>query len=306
MPTLKTYTASDALSWMEELRARFGERMLFRGQNRTWPTIRPSITRDDAATQHNMWEICRLFCGAAMGITGYSVPKGHHRLGILQHYMLRSPVIDLTGTPKIALYFAMTGGTRECVVYSVDRDKACVPGVVFSDHSFLILPAQQGGFAHRWLKQDGYTVGPADWSDQKAVRDFDLLKLNGVERMSFRKQHGDEKLVQHLGDLESIGDDPLAWRVRSIVKNLAETFDLVSPKIQEILEASKTGDPDVVIEARLDRLVKVASRVPALGAIIRKLQMDFKSGYWDTSYAVALDWVEQQLTLSDTSVDKNS
>jgi hypothetical protein len=39
------------------------------------------------------------------------------------HYIGRSPVIDLTGTPVIALYFALLGARLgdKCVVYSVNR-----------------------------------------------------------------------------------------------------------------------------------------------------------------------------------------
>ena len=158
-------TAKAASDWMENQAK--GKRVLFRGQSRVWPTIKPSITRDDSETMRQMLSICNWFNLGAAGVTGYIIEKEHDRLSILQHYILWSPLIDLTGTPKIALYFALLGATsgQECVVYSVDRNKADVQDVVFSDHFFLALPLQEGGLQHRWLKQDGYSVGPEDWSN---------------------------------------------------------------------------------------------------------------------------------------------
>lgn len=100
-----------ALAWMLERRAGPGQ-VLFRGQSRIWPDIRPSITRPDVDedTRRALWEICRRFVHVAqLGLTGYLVSSVHDRLAILQHYILRSPVIDLTGTPEIALYFALLG-----------------------------------------------------------------------------------------------------------------------------------------------------------------------------------------------------
>ena len=75
-----------------------------------------------------MWALCRWFQKAAAGVTGYSIPNEHDRLAILQHYIGRSPVIDLTATPEIALYFALSGAISgsTCVVYSLDRSKCTI------------------------------------------------------------------------------------------------------------------------------------------------------------------------------------
>ena len=218
---------------------------------------------------------------------------------LLQHYILRSPVIDLTGTPEVALYFALLGATtgQKCVVYAINPSEAEAPGVVFSDHSFLILPPRDGGAKHRWLRQDGYSVGPADWSNVEAVDNFDLLTLSGVDHMCFEKGHGDEKLVSGLGDLESLDDDPLASRVRGAVNSIARAigaFD--SPGIQEILKNSKTRDPDSELADEIDRLIAIAKGDNALQALVQDLEGMKKAlngGYWDTSWSVGL-WSAQK------------
>ena len=133
MSNMQTNSAKDALEWMENKAGGKGGQVLFRGQSRVWCTIKPSITRDDQETRNRMWAICHRFYSSAAGVTGYAIEKGHDRLAILQHYILRSPVIDLTGTPKVALYFALRGAElgQECVVYAVERNKAEVSGIVF-------------------------------------------------------------------------------------------------------------------------------------------------------------------------------
>lgn len=68
-------TAREALQWMEKKIAGQSDRFLFRGQNRIWPTIRPSITRLDEQTMREMWAICRWFHTAAHGVTGYHIPN---------------------------------------------------------------------------------------------------------------------------------------------------------------------------------------------------------------------------------------
>lgn len=222
-------SARDALDWMNLKMRRPDSRVLFRGQNRVYPTIKPSMARLNAETMVEMWNVCRRFHTAANGITGYSVPSGHDRLAILQHYVGSSPVIDLTGNPTVALYFALRGVQvgNECVVYSIDQS-ACDPEqVVFADHEVLLLQPQDGGLQHRWLKQDGYSVAPRKWPALDAVRNFDLLNLSGVESKSFIKAAGDDDLTTSLADLEDISSDPLARAVRATVVAVAESLNLL-------------------------------------------------------------------------------
>jgi hypothetical protein len=235
-------TARDALSWMED-QAASHRRVLFRGQNRVYPSIRPSMARLDEETMVRMWNICRRFHTAAHGITGFHISSGSDRLAVLQHYIGYSPVIDLTGTPAIALYFALRRANLgdECIVYSIDQDAPDQTTVVFTDHAFLLLDLRDGGLEHRWLKQDGYSISPKGWPALDAVCQFDLLALPGVKNARFIKQTGDDQLVRHLGALEEASSDPLAAAVRATFVAVAQSLDLLTPSIQKILEASATA-----------------------------------------------------------------
>lgn len=300
MSRSETRSASEALAWMKAQKDP-NNKILFRGQTQVYPTIKPSITRDDPKTQNDMWTICHDFHRAAMGVTGYLIKNEHDRLSILQHYIRRSPVIDLTGTPEIALYFAILGAEirQKCVVYSVDRSKAEVPGVVFSDHSFFFaLPLEDGGLKHRWIKQDGYSVGPDNWFDSNKVEEFDLLELDGVSCMCFEKGPNDAKLVAELGDLESLDDDPLASKVRGVVTSIAKSRGVYSYGIRKILENSETRDPHGERTAEIDCTIAKAKEVNAPPELIQKLEnlkRESEGISWDTSFDVTLSVVQEQL-----------
>ncbi len=292
-------SAREALEWMKRKACGQGDRFLFRGQNRVWPSINPSITRLDDQTMRDMWTVCRWFNTSAHGVTGYHIPNEHDRLAILQHYIGRSPVIDLTATPEIAMYFALQGAepNRECVVYSVERSVAASPDVVFSDHSFLALPLDSGGSKHRWLRQDGYSVGPAGWRDPDVVRGFDLLRLPGVESKCFVKGPADDKLVRHLGDLEDTRSDPLALAVRGTITSIARSLNFLTPGITKALQASKTRDPDAELAAEIDGLISLASTAKAPGGLLDTLgSLRAAVGtHWDTSFECSLDWARGQV-----------
>jgi hypothetical protein len=247
----------------------------------------------------DMWTVCRRFTTAAHGITGYQIPNEHARLAILQHYVGRSPVIDVTATPEIALYFALQGAepNYECVVYSIDRSIAASAGVFFSDHFFLALPLHSGGLKHRWLRQDGYSVGPARWRDLEVVRAFDLLRLPGVESKCFALGHADDQLIRYLGDLESTESDPLALAVRGTVTSVARSLNLLTPGITTVLQASKTRDPDAELTAEIDGLISLASAAKAPADLLDKLGLlrAAVGTHWDTSFDCSLDWARGQI-----------
>ena len=298
MCQLKGYSASDALEWMKD-QSRGDGQVLFRGQTRYWPTIKPSITRDDEDTRRAMWDICRVFHSRANAISGYRTKPGHHRLGILQHYILRSPVIDLTGTPEIALYFAISGAIpgQECVVFSVDQRAAESDAVVFSDHDFLMLPREEGGLTHRWLRQNGYSVGPERWRNRDLVQNFDMLRLDGVSCMRFTRHRDDDRLVEKLGDLESTAGDPLVRKVRWIVQDIAKDLKLLTPSVRRVLESSKTIDPDVELAIEIKELITVARATHDAEALatLQELKASHEDGVWDTGFTASLLWVRDRL-----------
>ena len=294
-------SAIEALQWMKSKASNNDHRVLFRGQNKVWPSVRPSITRDDEQTRTEMWTVCRWFHTAAAGVTGYSIPLEHDRLAILQHYIGRSPVIDLTATPEIALYFALLGANpgSECVVYSVDRAASTPQVAVFSDHSFLTLPLKDGGLKHRWLRQDGYSVGPAEWRDTDAVYKFDLLQLPGVESARFTKDSEDDQLISHLGDLEDTASDPLALAVRGVVTSLVRSLNLTSPGLEKLLRASRTRDPDAELASDIDSLISLTASIDAPAKLVAELQTlrsAVGQSYWDISFDCSLDWARREVS----------
>jgi hypothetical protein len=292
-------SARETLQWMKTKASDNGD-VLFRGQNRVWRTVKPSITRDDAETRKDMWTLCRWFQKAAAGITGYSIPNEHDRLAILQHYIGRSPVIDLTVTPEIALYFALSGAITgsTCVVYSLDRSKCTSCDVTFSDHSFLALPLKDGGMKHRWLRQYGYSVGPTKWRDVDEVQNFDFLRLPGVDSVSFTKDSDDDQLVSHLGDLEDTSSDPLALKVRGVVNCLKRSLNLTGPGLGQVLEASKTRDPHAELAAEIEALIAMAKEINAPIDLLNELQNLRSSAgkfNWDTSFDCTLAVMREKI-----------
>lgn len=300
-------SASEVLEWMKKKAAGQGDRILFRGQNRVWPTVKPSITRLDEQTMKDMWAICRRFNIAAHGVTGYHIPNQHDRLAILQHYVGRSPVIDLTATPEIALYFALQGAeqSHECVVYSVDRSIAASSEVIFSDHLFLALPLDAGGLKHRWLRQDGYSVGPQAWQDLDVITRFDLLKLPGLESKCFTAGSADDGFIRYLGDLEDTVSDQLALAVRGTITSIARSLGLLTPKITELLQLSKTRDPDAELTAEIDELISLASTVKAPPDLLETLCSLRKAvgAHWDMSFDCSLDWARGKIQHLASRID---
>lgn len=300
MPHTRTNSAKHALKWMENQAEEGRNRVLFRGQRRVWSSIKPSITRDVPEIRDRMWDICSKFYSFSGAATGYHIKEGYHRLGVLQHYIRRSPVIDLTGTPKVALYFALQGDElgQERVVYSVNRDEAEVPSVVFTDHFFLVLPPGEGGFKSRWLKQDGYSVGPENWRNAEVVQNFDMLKLNGINCMRFVKQSDDVELVKDLGNLESVDDDPLAPKIRSAVHAMAkEGIETLSPGVERIFADTNLPDPDAALSEEIDCLMaKAKSRGRSdLTVRLEKIKKVSEGCYWDTSWDATLSSVNNEL-----------
>jgi hypothetical protein len=287
-------SAADALQWMQERASRPGQ-ALFRGQIKVYPTIFPSLLRDTVSEElrNAWWSVTRRFISARDGLTGYQIRSPHDALAVIQHYLIKSSVIDVTGTPEIALYFALLdpASTETRVVYAADEAVLKGAGWVVTDHAFLALPLSQGGFKHRWLRQDGFTIGAANWGDLHAARTLDFLQLPSVASFTFRRRPGDEALVSSLGDLETVEDDPLASAVRAVFESIADATGCLAAVRQLIPEAS-TLDAQAQLVAEIEDLI---ARARALGrsaedlAQLNRLLSAAKSRYWDTSWSAALD-----------------
>lgn len=291
-------TGLDALKWMENEQAITTTKLLFRGQNKIWPTIMPSLVRDDEQTITDMYQLCHWFLRVANGITGYCIEKEHDKLAILQHYIGRSPSIDLTGTPIIALYFALLNANvgDKCVVYSIDSTTKA--NVVISNHDFLIRPLEDGGKKHRWLRQDGYTISPNNWRDLSEVKKFDLLKLEGIKTFEFIKHKDDDKRIIQLGDLEEITSDPLAYEVTGAVEAALYSLQLNSQGVLEILDNAKILSPMEQIKKEIDFLLQKSKSYEFPEKIIvtlKNLKNSANKNSWDMSFDVGFSWAKSEI-----------
>jgi hypothetical protein len=278
--------------------------ILFRGQSRVYPTVYPSLLRDNVSEQDHLswWSVTRKFISSRNGLAGYSIPSPHDALAIVQHYLLKSPVIDVTGTPKIALYFALaeqaSGATR--VVYAADAAVLGGTGLVVTDHAFLALPLEQGGRKHRWLRQDGYTVGVHKWENLEASRNLDFAHCDGVEPFTFQFRDDDKDLVKLLrkefGDLEDIEGDPLAGKVRSVFEIIARATGSMKA-VQRLIVGTKTLDAHGQLVAEIERLIEKAQRFgrsEIVSAQLQDLLTAAKSPCWDMGGEASLDyWIRE-------------
>lgn len=298
--------AADALSWMRE-QALGTNQVLFRGQRQLYPTIPPSLLRQDVSEEdrRRWWQALRRFVSSRSGLAGYGIGSAHDAVAIVQHYLVKSPVIDLTGTPEVALYFAIRNASSETsqVVYAADVGKLKEVGLAISDHDFLALPLEDGGCRHRWLRQDGFTAGLPNWADLDGARALDFARLPGVERFLFRAQPDEVSLVAALGDLETVEGDPLAASVRGMFESIARSMGCLDT-VRGMMPPLGTVDAHALLIGELQFLVQ---RSRALGfsnsdvAEIERMLRDAKDGVWDMGYSASLDYWTDKASAASVS-----
>jgi hypothetical protein len=124
------------------------------------------------------YTVCRLASKIANGIRGtVSGLTTEDGLALMQHYGWVSPLIEVTGTIDVAVFFAFLGHEpgKESVIYVFDRKKA-EEDIQFINHDFLLHRLEEGGLKCRWLKQDGYAITKRDHFQMDKVLKFDLKK----------------------------------------------------------------------------------------------------------------------------------
>jgi hypothetical protein len=293
-------SAAAALQWMRERASRPGH-ALFRGQIKVYPTIFPSLLRDTVSEEPRKawWGVTRRFISSRDGLTGYQIRSPHDALAVIQHYLIKSPVLDVTGTPEIALYFALLdpASTATRVVYAAEQAALKGAGWVVTDHAFLALPLNQGGIKHRWLRQDGFTIGAADWGDLYASRTLDFVQLPSVESYTFRRRAGDEALVNCLGDLETVEDDPLASTVRTVFESIAHASGCLAA-VRQLMPQESTLDAQAQLVVEIEDLIARARALrssPEDLAELNKLVSAAKARYWDESWSAGLAYWSNKL-----------
>jgi len=215
-------------------------RFLFRGQRATYPSIKSTfaripVTDMEIGQAYTVYRYAKQIC---QGLRGYMIDH-LDGVAVLQHYGWPTPLIDLTGTLEVAVFFALQGaavGSR-AVIYVVDTEKLPEQAVVV-DHTFLTHTFDDGGRQHRWLRQDGFALTTRDWRAATDAREFDLLTApfrSALEANEFSvtgAEHCD------LADVLSMADDPIPQHLQSLLKLFCDhQFEgVLAPKLAQIVE----------------------------------------------------------------------
>jgi hypothetical protein len=296
-------SASDALDWMKHLCSR-GERLLFRGQSRVYDEIRPSLFRQSLCEGDRdvWWSVTKRFVNVRHGVTGFAIKSPHDAIAVVQHYLLKSPVVDVTMTPEVAIYFSLLGPSADekRVVYAIEAKDVFDAGYHVTDHSFLALPPSDGGLEARWLRQDGFTIGATVWDDLDSARSLDLLKLKGLDSFEFKSQSEDGELFSGLGNLEKTEGDPLAQSVRSVFEISAISLRCLEV-VQRLMPLKGTVDGRAKLVEQISELLDGVRQLGFSEDDIVKIERlkDMAGGEgWDTSWDAEFEYWKARVTKS--------
>ena len=104
MPKRQNPSAIDALAWMRS-RAPSPQKVLSRSQTKLYPDTFSSLYRREVGEEERrQWTVLRRLVSGRDGLTACRIRSPHEGLAVVQHYLIKSPAIDVTGTPEIALY----------------------------------------------------------------------------------------------------------------------------------------------------------------------------------------------------------
>jgi hypothetical protein len=286
---------------------------LFRGQSREHPSVSPTLARLDKQGQMVGYAICRDFNIFADGVTGFHPPtQSHggvagwhppsqiHELAMLQHYFNCSPVIDFSGTPEVALYFALDGAIHgsTCVIYALSTQNIDRKKFEIADHDFLVLPVAKGGLRSRWVRQDGFGVCPKGWKNLMEIQSFDLLKDADMDVCTFPCTPSSLELVSGLGNLLDVSGDPLPQRIKDVLNLMMERPGFLrSPSVDEKIEAMKTPSRSEVLVANINTLIEAARvrSMPETVAELKRCRQAIIKNNWDTSWQCSLDALRGRL-----------
>lgn len=296
-------SSKDALDWMNDQKSK-EQLTLFRGQTQIWKSVLPSLMRPNVSDEdREKWQDTTVrFVSASQQVTGASVGGPHHALGLVQHYLGKSTVIDVTGSPDVALYFALKGRRKNRqVVYSIDAEVAIERERVVTNHDNLILPIELGGLRHRWMRQDGFTIGVENWSDPEAYAKFNFLDLQPNKFEFEALPTDDADFVEPFIDLEPLHDDPLVSRVRAVFEEQSRILGKDHEKVvRRMLAGSLTVDTKTELERKIIDLIDCAKEKqfpkPDITEI-KKLLEASKRSKWDTSSKASLDYWKKRLGL---------
>ena len=236
---------------LSEVRARLAEfrgreladgrpQFLFRGQRAVYPSIKSTFARIpnteiEIGQAYTAYRHAKQIC---QGLRGYTIDH-LDGVAVLQHYGWPTPLVDLTGTLEVAVFFALRGASSRspAIIYVVDTHKLPGNGVVV-DHTFLTHTLSDGGLRHRWLRQDGFALTTRDWRTATDARDFDLLSVpfnSALEAHEFIVTDHDRS---EIADVLSTVGDPIPQHLQHLLRLFCSDHfgGAFAPKLSEIVE----------------------------------------------------------------------
>jgi hypothetical protein len=237
-------TLSEVRERLAELQSRnVGDgrpQFLFRGQRAVYPSIKSTFARipDNEVEIGQAYTVYRHAKQICQGLRGYTIDH-LDGVAVLQHYGWPTPLIDVTGTLEVAVFFALLGASAgsRAIIYVVDTHK--LPGhAIVVDHAFLTHTVDGGGFRHRWLRQDGFALATRDWRDASDARELDLLSApfsSALEAHEFIVAAHDRP---ELANVLSTADDPLPQQLQHLLSLFCDDQfgGAIAPKLFEIVE----------------------------------------------------------------------
>jgi hypothetical protein len=215
-------------------------RFLFRGQRAAYPGIKPTFSRipTDEIEISQAYMVYRHAKQICQGLRGYTIDH-LDGVAVLQHYGWPTPLVDLTGTLEVAIFFALYGASAgsRAVIYLIDSQKLPEQSLVV-DHSFLTHAVADGGLRHRWLRQDGFAVTTRQWRVAPDAREFDLLAppfCYALEPHEFTVSDTDQCA---LPDVLSTARDPIPRHLQNLLQLFChDTFGgSLSPKLVDVVK----------------------------------------------------------------------
>lgn len=210
-------------------------RYYFRGQTEDFGPITASLARKPKnLRQDDKWEVlrsqaytmCRYAYEIANGIKGtiYSA-RPDEGLALMQHYGWLSPLIDVTGTIDVAIFFAWLKHMPDVnsVVYVFDREMVKPDDdIEFIGHDFLLQDLSREALYCRWFRQDGYAITPRRRLDMQEVLQFDLHHSPCLADVVHFQFDPDERPGKT--DYMDITNNPLPRHVQSLMRSATDQF----------------------------------------------------------------------------------
>ena len=280
-----------AIEWMNKIRDE-NPNILFRGQNCDYENIaNPSVFRESDIKKRAIFHLCSEFKRYTSGITGYPIKNKYDKLALVQHYFEVSPVLDLTATPEIALYFSLLNSDKvdkPQVIYAFDSTILEKQNLIITDHSFLLLPLTENGQNCRWIRQDGFSVCKKDLSN------FNILEFL-YDKFEFSANEMDREFLSKNKNLLSTENDSVYNDISHLLIKLIEELDYSILLKKELERLNSNYKPTV--KMKLSELKVLAEKNELENHLekIIELQKRFEIGTWGTEWDAELQFVENNI-----------